>query len=77
HTTHLELTPKSADIRKNYVTKIDLWIPDGQANPIQEKVTKPSKDYYLVTYSDPKLNPSLPDSAYILKTPPGVKELHP
>jgi outer membrane lipoprotein-sorting protein len=76
-TTHIELTPKSADVRKNYVVKIDLWIPDGQANPIQEKVTKPSKDYYLVTYSDPKLNPSLPDSAYTLRLPPGVKELRP
>lgn len=77
HTTRLELVPKSADVRKNYVTKIELWIPDEQANPIQEKVTKPSKDYYMVTYSDPKLNPPLPDSAYTLKLPPGVKELRP
>ena len=77
HTARLELTPKSADVRKNYVIKIELWIPDDQANPIQEKVTKPSKDYYLVTYSDPKVNPALPDSAYSLKLPPGVKELRP
>lgn len=76
-TAHIELTPKSADVRKNYVTKIDLWIPVGQANPIQEKVTKPSKDYYLVTYSDSKVNPALPDAAYTLKLPPGVKELRP
>jgi len=77
HTTHVELVPKSTDVRKNYVTKIDLWIPDEQANPIQEKVTKPSKDYYMVTYSDPKVNPALPDSAYALKLPSGVKELRP
>jgi outer membrane lipoprotein-sorting protein len=77
HTTHIEMVPKAADVRKNYVTKIDLWIPDDQANPIQEKVTKPSKDYYLVTYSAPKLNPALPESAYTLKVPPGVKELRP
>ena len=77
HTTHVELLPKSADVRKNYVLKIDLWIPDGEANPIQEKVTKPSKDYYLVRYADPKVNPSLPDSAFTLKLPPGVKELRP
>ena len=64
-------------MRKNYVVKIELWIPDEQANPIQEKVTKPSKDYYLVTYSEPKVNPSLPDAAFTLKTPPGVKELRP
>src|SRR5215471_3560093 len=77
HTTHLELVPKSVDVRKNYVTKIELWIPDDHANPVQEKVTKPSKDYYMVTYSDPKVNPALPDSAYTLKLPPGVKELRP
>jgi outer membrane lipoprotein-sorting protein len=77
HTTHIELVPKSADVRKNYVVKIELWIPDEQANPMQEKVTKPSKDYYLVTYSDAKINPALPDSAFTLKLPAGVKELRP
>jgi outer membrane lipoprotein-sorting protein len=76
-TTHIELTPKSADVRKNYATKIDLWIPDGQANPIREKLTEPSKDYLLWTYSNLKVNPPLPDSAFRLNLPPGVKELHP
>jgi outer membrane lipoprotein-sorting protein len=73
HTTHIGLAPKSAQERK-YVVKIDLWIPDEQGYPIQEKMTQPSKDYYLLTYSDPQVNPSLPDSAYTLKLPPGVKE---
>jgi outer membrane lipoprotein-sorting protein len=77
HTTRIELTPKAADVRKNYVVKIELWVPDEQANPIQEKVTKPSKDYYLVTYSEPKVNPSLPEAAFRLKMPPGVRELRP
>jgi outer membrane lipoprotein-sorting protein len=76
-TTHIELTPKSAEVRKNYATKIDLWIPDGQANPIREKVTEPSKDYDLATYSNLKVNPPLSDSAFSLNLPPGVKELHP
>jgi outer membrane lipoprotein-sorting protein len=76
-TTHIELTPKSTDTRKNYAAKIDLWIPDGQANPIREKLTEPSKDYLLWTYSNLKVNPPLPDSAFRLNLPQGVKELHP
>lgn len=76
-TTRIELTPKSPEVRKNYATKIELWIPDGQVNPIQEKWTMPSKDYHLVEYSALKLNEALPDSAFDLKLPPGVKELHP
>jgi outer membrane lipoprotein-sorting protein len=76
-TTQIELTPKSADVRKNYFTKMDLWIPDGQANPIREKVTEPSKDYLLMTYSNLKVNPPLPDSAFRLNLPAGVRELHP
>jgi outer membrane lipoprotein-sorting protein len=76
-TTQIELTPKSAEVRKNYATKIDLWIPDGQANPIREKLTAPSKDYYLWTYSNLKVNPPLPDSAFRLNLPAGVKEIHP
>src|SRR5580658_5633435 len=74
-TTHIELTPKSADVHKNYATKIDLWIPDGQANPVREKLTEPSKDFLLSTYSNLKVNPSLPDSAFRLNLPSGVKEL--
>ena len=75
--TRIELIPKSADTRKNYVTRIELWIPDGKANPVQEKVTKPSKDYYLVNYSDLKVNPPLPDAAFSLTLPAGVKEIRP
>jgi len=76
HATRIELTPKSADVRKNYAEKIELWI-DGQANKIQEKWSTPSKDYYQVTYSDLKVNLALPDSAFELNLPPGVKVLHP
>jgi len=72
---HLELIPKSPEARK-FATKIELWIPQGQSNAIQEKVTEPSNDYILNTYSEVKLNPSLPDSAYELKLPPGVKRIN-
>jgi outer membrane lipoprotein-sorting protein len=75
-TTRLELNPKEPELKK-HVAKIELWIPEGQANPIQEKVTYTSKDYLEVTYSDVKLNTPLPDSAFELKLPPNVKKLYP
>jgi len=75
-TTRIELIPKTDELKK-LITKIELWVPEGQANPIQEKVTEPSKNYELVTYSDIKVNPALPDSAFELKLPPKVKKIYP
>ncbi len=78
-TTRIELTPKGSDVRQ-YVSKIELWIPDGQSSPIQEKVTKPSgKDYTQFDYSDLKINPNPPppDSAFELTVPPGTKKIYP
>jgi outer membrane lipoprotein-sorting protein len=75
-TSRLELVPKSKEVRE-YATKIELWIPEGESNPIQEKVTQPSMDYHLVQFSDRKINPSLPDSDFSLKLPPGVKKVYP
>lgn len=74
--TRLELTPHASDLQK-MITKIELWIPEGQSNPIQEKVLQPSKNYTLVAYSDLKVNPDLPDSAFELKLPPDVKKIYP
>jgi len=75
-TTHLELTPKSDELKK-YFARIELWIPDGKTNPVQEKVTQPSKDYSIVSYSDVNLNPSLPDSSFVFTVPNGVKQVRP
>ena len=74
--TRIELTPKSDELKK-LVTKIELWIPEGQTNPVQEKITQPSKNYSLVKYSDLKINPTLPDSAFALTLPAKVKKIHP
>jgi outer membrane lipoprotein-sorting protein len=76
NTTHIELTPKLPELQK-YVTKFELWIPEGQSNPIQEKALQPSKNYSTFVYSDIMINPSLPDSAFELKLPPGVKTVYP
>jgi outer membrane lipoprotein-sorting protein len=75
-TSRLELVPKDAETRK-LATKIELWIPEGQANPVQEKISTPSKNYKIVNFSDVKINPALPDSDYTLKLPAGVKKIYP
>jgi outer membrane lipoprotein-sorting protein len=74
---HLQLVPKDVDTR-HYVKKIDLWIPEqGDPYPMREKILEPSGDYFLVTYSDLKINPPLAPDALQLKLPPGVKTEHP
>jgi outer membrane lipoprotein-sorting protein len=74
---HLQLIPRSADGRQ-YVQKLELWIPEqGGPYPLHEKILEPSGDYRLVTYTDLKINPSLPPDALKLKLPPGVKTEYP
>jgi outer membrane lipoprotein-sorting protein len=73
----LQLSPKAAEARQ-YVDKIELWIPEqGEPYPLREKIFEPSHDYRLVTYSDLKINPALKPDALQLKLPPGVKTEHP
>lgn len=61
--TRIELLPKDKEARK-LVSMVELWIPAGQTYAIQQKVTEPNGDYNLWIYSEAKLNPNLPDSAY-------------
>ena len=73
HATVIQLTPKSKDL-KDLFTRIDLWILDGDSNPTQEKIWKGAKgDYILATYSDLKINPPLPDSAFEFTPPPDTQ----
>lgn len=75
--TRLQLIPKSGEA-KHYVQKLELWIPEqGDPYPVREKITEPSADYILVTYSDLKINPALAADALRLNLPPGVKTEHP
>lgn len=75
-TTRLDLIPKTPDAKK-YITKIELWIKDGESYAIQEKVTETSGNYTLGEYSNVKWNPALPDSAFDWKAPKGVTIVHP
>ena len=74
--TRIDLNPKSAELKK-LITHIEMWFPDGQSNPARVKFSEPSKNYELVDYSDIKVNPPLPESAYLLKLPANVKKIYP
>jgi outer membrane lipoprotein-sorting protein len=76
-TTRIDLTPNSGEATKLF-NKIQLWIPDGDGSPIQEKIIsgKTGKDYKLFQYSDRKIgtisDPPLPASDFDLNLPAGV-----
>ena len=75
--TRLQLVPKNGEA-KQYVTKLELWIPEqGDPYPLREKIFEPSGDYLLVTYIDQKINPPLKADALELKPLAGVKVEHP
>jgi len=69
----LELTPKSKEVLKQ-LPRIELWISAATGYPIQQKLHQTGGDYMLDTYSDVVVNPRLPDSAYKLNLPKGVKK---
>jgi outer membrane lipoprotein-sorting protein len=76
-TIRLQLIPKTAEWRK-YVTKVELWIPEtGDPYPVREKISQPSGDYKLITYTELKTNQPLPPGATQLKPRPGFKTEHP
>lgn len=75
-TSHLELTPKSPEVLK-HVRKIEIWIADANAQPLQQKVWQNSRDYTLINYTDVKLLPGLKDDAVQLKLPASVKKEYP
>jgi outer membrane lipoprotein-sorting protein len=72
----LELTPVAAEV-KDKLRRVDLWVSDSGAYPVQQRFVQPSGDYYLVTYTAVKLNPALTDDALKLQLPRGVKRTHP
>ncbi len=69
--TKLLLVPKDSKVTE-HVTKVEIWIPDNAANPIQQKFYDPSGNYRLVTYSDIHVNPPMPGELQF-KLPKGAK----
>lgn len=76
-TVKLELVPKAEDMRKN-IPRIEMWVSKESWQPVQQKMWQPARgDYRLYTYTNIKENPSLPDKAFELKIPRGVKRVYP
>ena len=75
-TTRLELVPKSPEVLKN-LKKLELWIPESEGYPIQQKFYLAGRDYKLVTYTNVKVNPPLTDGDLKLKVPKDVKKVFP
>lgn len=72
-TSRLELEPRSDKARKQ-IAKVELWIPVDAGHPVQQRFLQPGGDYYLITYSEIKLNPGLPDNAFHLNLPANAKK---
>ncbi len=73
---HLELVPKSKQVQQ-HLDKFELWVSDATGYPVQQKFLLPGGDYQMVTYTNTKINPNLPDSALKLQLPKGVKREFP
>jgi len=75
-TIHLQLVPKQKQVL-SFLRKVDLWLSTNTGYPVQQKGIQPSGDSTLLTYSDLKVNPNIPDSALKLKLPKGVQRVTP
>ncbi len=75
-TTHLELIAKGKQVQ-NYITSIDLWIPEDSGYPIQEILHEPSGDTKTIRYTHMQINPPLTEKQMAIEMPPGVKKEYP
>ena len=73
-TSRLELIPKSQEMLV-HLKRVDLWLSDETGMPLQQKFYQPGNDYQVATYTNIKINPSLPELK--LDLPKGVKKEYP
>ena len=71
-TTKLLLIPKDQKVQQK-LSKIEMWVPNDEAYPIQQEFYDPSGNYRVVTYSHIVLNPKI-KGKLDLKLPSGVKK---
>jgi outer membrane lipoprotein-sorting protein len=71
-TTKLLLVPKDAKVLEK-LSKIEIWVPNNAAYPVQQQFYEPSGNYRRVTYTDIDLNPRIRGTLE-LTLPPGVKQ---
>ncbi len=70
--TKLMLVPKEQAVLE-HLTKVEVWIPNDAANPVQQEFYEPSGNSRKVTYSDIELNPPIKGTLE-MKLPPGAKK---
>jgi outer membrane lipoprotein-sorting protein len=75
-TGHLKLVPKVSDPSRK-MSGAELWISAKNGLPVRQKILFDSGDYWLVNYSDIKMNPPVSDDTFKLKLPKGVRVEHP
>jgi outer membrane lipoprotein-sorting protein len=73
--TGLELIPKKKDILQ-HIKKFELWLSDKTGLPVEQKIY-PGGQYVVITYSNARVNPDLPDSALKLQVPKETKREYP
>jgi outer membrane lipoprotein-sorting protein len=66
-TAKLDLTPKNEKMRQTY-DKIVLWIDPERDVLLRQQFFEPSGDYRLAHYTNMKLNESIPEDHFHLKT---------
>ncbi len=73
----LELSPKSEDVR-NEITKIELWIDEGNWLPAQQQFYETGTgDYFIVRYTHMVRNGNLNDSVFKPHWPGGTNKVKP
>jgi len=72
----LNLVPKTAK-GKNIFERIILWIDPARGISVEQQFVEPQGDYRLATYSNIKLNQSIPADAFKLKTTGRTKTVNP
>lgn len=74
-TVQLELTPKSADVLKQF-SKIQIWFDELLWLPVQQQLFEAgSGDYMIVKYSKIVRNPNIPESRFKQHWPKGTDKV--
>ncbi|MBI2680931.1 MAG: outer-membrane lipoprotein carrier protein LolA, partial [Candidatus Solibacter usitatus] len=76
NTAHLELIPKSKEVLQQ-LSKLELWLHETGAYPVQQKITQRGGDYHLFTYTSVNLNTPRSDADLKLKAPKNAKRVTP
>src|SRR5262249_43578940 len=74
--TKLELKPKTKQVQE-YLTMIELWIPEDSGYPVQEILYQKSGDTTTIRYSQQQFNAPMADKQLAIELPAGVKKEYP